>query len=54
MLNLRRAIFTIVIGCWLILPLAGLAQTSVPQPVSTSAESAKIVGSPGTELEFAL
>jgi ammonium transporter, Amt family len=42
MLTLRRAICTIVIGCCLILPLAGIAQTSALQASSTSAESAKI------------
>jgi Amt family ammonium transporter len=40
--NLRRAISTIALSCWLFLPLAGLAQASAPQASSTSAESAKI------------
>ena len=42
MLNLRRAISSAVIGCCLILPLAGLAQNPAPQTSSASGESAKI------------
>jgi Amt family ammonium transporter len=42
MLSLGHGMSTIVIGCLLILPRAGVAQTSAPKASSASAEEAKI------------
>jgi ammonium transporter, Amt family len=42
MLNLGRRMSAIAIGCLLVLPLAGLAQTATPQTVPASLETAKI------------
>ncbi len=42
MLNLGRGMSTMVIGCLLVLPRAGVAQTSAPETASASVEAQKI------------